>query len=114
MVALTLPFTVKRCRYPLPSAPTQTDYLKINSAVRTVASKNPGIQFKRDIGSDVLQISGTINPRQSRLARYRPQPHRYFMTVLKETFEREGITIHGLALDGDDILYPRPEHLDAG
>ncbi len=83
-----------------------TKYMSLKGGVRTVASRNAerGTVFKREPGSRILQISAAIRPKRqwTRWASV-PNPTLYFVTVLKETLEKEGIRISGKPGDADEI-----------
>lgn len=75
-----------------------TSYLKITNQVTTVSSSKDErmIEFIRDKDSRELTVRGKIRAKK-RIREYAsvPNPTMYFLTVLKETLQKEGITIQG-------------------
>ncbi|MDP8245297.1 MAG: D-alanyl-D-alanine carboxypeptidase/D-alanyl-D-alanine-endopeptidase [Candidatus Hinthialibacter antarcticus] len=86
-----------------------TSYLKIDNKVTTASSsKNvQGVRIERIDDAKTLRVSGSVRAkRTSTHFASTPNPTLYFVTVLKETLEREGITITGGAKDADEVETP--------
>lgn len=82
-----------------------TKYIQVDSKMTTVASRKAerGIILSREPESTLLSIEGSISAKQRQRAYASVyNPTHFFVTVLKETLEREGIQVEGLAIDGDD------------
>jgi len=75
-----------------------TKYIKIINQVKTVRTRKQEriIEYKRDPKSTMLTVSGAIR-KKSKIQEYAsvPNPTLFFLTVLKETLEKEGIQIQG-------------------
>lgn len=77
-----------------------TRYCQIVNQFRTVSSakQERGIYVKREIGSTLMEIAGAIRAKH-RWTGYAPvhHPAKFFVTVMKETLEAEGLTVGGEA-----------------
>lgn len=75
-----------------------TSYMKIINQITTVSDHKleRGIEYVRDPDSQELTVRGAM-PLKFKMRGYAsvPEPTLFFLTVLKETFEKEGIQIQG-------------------
>jgi serine-type D-Ala-D-Ala carboxypeptidase/endopeptidase (penicillin-binding protein 4) len=97
------------------SSPTQkatitlnppTRYMKITNNINTVNSANREriLTLDRRTDSTDLTVSGAIRQKHSSMIYASvPNPTLFFATVLKETFEKEGIAVSGKPMDADDV-----------
>lgn len=86
-----------------------TSYLKIENKVTTASSsKNAqGVRIERLDDTKTIRVSGSVRAKQSSTHfASTPNPTLYFVTVLKETLEREGVSVTGGAKDADDVETP--------
>lgn len=86
-----------------------TQYLTIQSSVQTVAAnaKNQYARITRDPKSREVKVVGKLGVKRASTHYVTvPNPTHYFVTVMKETLEREGIKVAGDAYDGDDVDLP--------
>ncbi len=80
--------------YTVPS----TDYVSIVSSVFTKdQTKVSNINIKKIDGTNIIQVNGIISIADKPITKLISvsNPSRYFLTVLKETFERKGIIVRG-------------------
>lgn len=95
-----------------------TSYITVNNSVKTVDPKQEkGLYLRRDVHSTQLNVSGTIRVK-GQVTTYAtvPNPTQFFVSVMKETLEKNGVRIQGEALDSDAAgSVPNPsiwKHLD--
>ncbi|MCD6386591.1 D-alanyl-D-alanine carboxypeptidase/D-alanyl-D-alanine-endopeptidase [Candidatus Sumerlaeota bacterium] len=92
-----------------------TEYVSFINNVTTVDKKSGRlhIRYLRDDKSNIIRAEGTI-PAKRRLTDWASvyNPTLYFVTVLKETLEKEGITIKGKAMDIDELKDKTSVHKD--
>ncbi len=84
-----------------------TKYIQLIPSVKTVKTRksDKGVEIVRNPKETALQVKGTIRAkRSSTIYASVPNPTLFFATVLKETLQKEGVTVKGDPVDGDDIL----------
>ena len=86
-----------------------TSYVSFNNDVKTTDTKSYNISYKRGDKSNEIYASGVIPVRRAGtewVTIYNPTL--FCVTVLKETLQREGITVDGEAIDIDDLKDKAP------
>ncbi len=84
-----------------------TKYIQLKPSVKTVRTRksDKGVEIVRKPKATALQVKGTIRAkRSSTIYASVPNPTMFFVTVLKETLQKEGVKVKGDPLDGDDVL----------
>lgn len=83
-----------------------TSYCRINNLVKTVSNKvaEASLTYHREETSNIIRAEGTIPARKEKYD-YAAihNPTLFTATIIKETFEREGIKVIGQARDIDDL-----------
>ncbi|HOJ59986.1 MAG TPA: D-alanyl-D-alanine carboxypeptidase/D-alanyl-D-alanine-endopeptidase [bacterium] len=83
-----------------------TQYLFLSPSVMTVATakSEKGVAIRRSNDDLGLTIQGSIRTNRSSLHYAAvPNPTLYFVSVLREVLQAEGITVEGAAKDADDV-----------
>lgn len=83
-----------------------TQYLQVENNVSTVGGKQAerGVGVKRKDGSTVLELAGSVKAKsRAQVFVTVPDPAKYFVTVLKETLQAQGITIEGNSFKSSEI-----------
>lgn len=83
-----------------------TEYVSFINNVTTVDSKNGrlSLRYHREDKSNIIRAEGTIPIKKKTIGWATVyNPTRYFVTVLKETLEEEGIIVRGKPLDIDEL-----------
>ena len=84
-----------------------TKYIQLKPSVKTVKTRksDKGVEIIRNPKETALQVKGTIRAkRSSTLYASIPNPTLFFVTVLKETLQKEGIKVTGSSVDGDNVI----------
>lgn len=77
-----------------------TQYVRLINELRTVAQENQaqGVHFIRDVETRTIRMTGSVARNQTvRLFVTAPNPSEFFVTVLKEVLEEEGIAVGGVS-----------------
>jgi serine-type D-Ala-D-Ala carboxypeptidase/endopeptidase (penicillin-binding protein 4) len=88
-----------------------TKYVILINNVTTVRNDSTtSIDFFRERGTNVITVQGTIkqNAEPDKIFSTINNPTQFFVVVLKDVFERKGISVKGYPIDVDDL----PESLD--
>lgn len=83
-----------------------TKYVILINNVKTVKNDSlTSIDFYRERGTNVITVSGTIKHNTESYKTYVTvnNPTQYFAVVLKDVFEKKGISVKGYPIDIDDL-----------
>jgi D-alanyl-D-alanine carboxypeptidase/D-alanyl-D-alanine-endopeptidase (penicillin-binding protein 4) len=83
----------------------ESGYFSIINKTTAVDTGRTRIYFDRPYGTNMIIVSGSVRVGNDTLERSPSiwNPTRFYVTVLKETFENKGIQISGNALDCDEL-----------